>query len=82
MVMGQTPSKSNNKNNKNKNNVWYMYSSTKCVSNGKNGMTCVTMKGNSNSNSKKNTTAKLNKSNTSSFVGLRRYGRRGIISSL
>ena len=75
--MGQTPSKQNN--NKTKNGVWYKYAATKCVSNGKNGMTCVTMKGNSNSNRKG---ASLNKSNASSFVGLRRYGRRGIISSL
>jgi len=95
--MGLTQSTANINRNTNRNtkkDVWYAYESTRCVSDGTGAMRCVAVKTNSRKNTNKtnsrnnknnNKTNSRNNKNTKNInnnVGLRRYGRRGIIGSL
>ena len=76
--------RNNRKKNNNTNKSWYAYESTRCVSNGTGSMRCVAVKANSRTNNN-NTKKKTNNNNVNKnnkTMGLRRYGRRGIIGSL
>jgi len=78
--MGNT--QSGNRNKKNATAKWYEYEYTKCVSTGNGSMQCVAMRGNANSNRGINNNRNNRNNKNDSFVGLRRHGRRGVLSSL
>lgn len=86
--MGQTQSNNNaKKKNANTNNtrMIYRYSTTQCTLSG-NNLKCVTTRVNGKKNKKNNATTTTNKkknnTNTNNGLGLRKFGRKGLLPAM